>query len=939
LPIPLKDYLLPKKDWFNGTCLALVRGLRWCAWPILLGCFLVAALAVYYTVNHLAIRTTRKDLVASDKRLIARTDEFDREFGFHDNLIVVVENTEERRSIAFAETLAAELRRYPDQFAELFYRVNPEPFKQWALLYLKPAELLELKEKLAAHRREMAALAADFRLSGFFQVVNEEITRALIGELFTSFLEEEKEKEKLPDLSLLNATLQELALQLEEGPKPYVSPLKSLIPGDLGDLSEEGYFFTENDKFLLFLITAREGDFTTKIQILKHLRQIVDQVKARFPGLNVGVTGTDALEEDEMASALRDITLATWLSIFSQMVLFIIFLRSFKRTLVEGLALLIGLCWTFGVATLVVGHLNLLSVIFVPLMLGLTIDYGIHWFSRLEEEQGRRKRCTAGDLTCTLRRASPGIIYAAVAAAVSFLPLAFTGFKGLAELGLILTLGVLLMVLATLLTLPSSVILTERCQPGPIDEECAGHPRPFLALRWRRPALVVGLGFGIIALGGLCLFKVPFDLNPLHLQNPHTESVVWELKLLKGARYSTSYGVMTADSLSALKAKREALKKLASVSSVESILSFLPSEVEAKRPLLQELQPIVAPVHFPAALPSPSRPQELAAVLGRIHFKLAQAQEDLEGPESKETLEQVKEANHYLSQVIPLLNPARHPQSVARLAAFERRFLLDLKDKWDLIKANVTNPAPLTIEGLPADVRVRFISSRGNYLLQIFPSQDIWNPQALGKFVRDLRRVDPQAMGDPVLLYFFTFAFRNACLWAAGMALLAVQIMLLLLFRSLKMAALALIPLWVGTGLTLVMMWLLDIRFNQANVLFLPLILGEGVEFGIIILVRWQLEEPARAITLPASTAKGVLLAALTTTVGFGSLMISGHRGTFSLGLLATVGSLSVLLASLSVLPAFLRLLERRPTAPEPSLRPVLALRRGFWQLVRKEPS
>jgi len=112
--------------------------------------------------------------------------------------------------------------------------------------------------------------------------------------------------------------------------------------------------------------------------------------------------------------------------------------------------------------------------------------------------------------------------------------------------------------------------------------------------------------------------------------------------------------------------------------------------------------------------------------------------------------------------------------------------------------------------------------------------------------------------------------------------------------------------------LTLIMMWLIGLPFNQANVLFLPLILGEGVEFGIIILTRWQLEGEARAITLPASTAKGVALAALTTTVGFGSLMVSGHQGTFSLGLLATVGSLSVLVSSLSFLPAFLSLMGKR---------------------------
>jgi predicted RND superfamily exporter protein len=207
----------------------------------------------------------------------------------------------------------------------------------------------------------------------------------------------------------------------------------------------------------------------------------------------------------------------------------------------------------------------------------------------------------------------------------------------------------------------------------------------------------------------------------------------------------------------------------------------------------------------------------------------------------------------------------------------------------------------------------------------------------LKQFVEGLWSVDPEAVGDPVLLYVFTLGFRNSILWASGMALLAIAAMLVILFRSLKMAVLALIPLVVGTAMTLCLMWVLGLPFNQANVLFLPLILGEGIEFGIIILARWQLEESARAITLPASTAKGVALAALTTTVGFGSLMVSGHRGTFSLGLLATVGSLSVLLASLSILPAFLRLVES-DRRRQPFFSPNLTPRRWLKHMIKRKP-
>jgi predicted RND superfamily exporter protein len=320
---------------------------------------------------------------------------------------------------------------------------------------------------------------------------------------------------------------------------------------------------------------------------------------------------------------------------------------------------------------------------------------------------------------------------------------------------------------------------------------------------------------------------------------------------------------------------------------------------------------------FDAAPPRPSDPEELAAVLGRIRFKLSRAVESDWDPEDKPTQEKLNEVDQLLLRLITFLKQGSNPQTALRLADFEKKFISDLHDQWELLRVNIDGAfSPPRLEDLPQNVRQRFISPEEQYLIRIFPSQDIWNPEPLGHFVRDLRGVDPDVAGDPVLLYVFTLAFRNACLWAAGVSLAGIALLVAFLLRSVRLTILALIPLVIGTSLTLSLMWLLEVPFNQANVLFLPLILGEAVEYGIIILVRWQQEKSARVITLPAGTAKGVLLAALTTAVGFGSLMISGHQGTFSLGLLSAVGSLSVLLAALSVLPALLRLLRER--YPEP---------------------
>ncbi len=925
----------PKND-SNRSCLTFVRALRFCSWPIIAISVLTAVAAVYYTFAHLKIDTNRDALVASSKHLIKLSKNMNQAFGGRDGLVVVVENGHPAQTVKFAEALAAELRRYPDRFPELFYRLNPETFKPWALLYLDQKDLVKIRSNLADQRRLLARLAAEPRLVTFYQGVNEQIAGAMIGHLFTGFLEDKKE-EALPDVTLLNATLKQLLLSLEGG-TPYVSPFNAFFPAELGDLNQQGYFFTENDKFLLFLVTPQPDGYATRNRDVALLREVVARVEARFPGTQAGVTGPDALESDEMGSSMSDISLATWLSLLGQMALLILFLRSVRRPLVEISALIIGLCWTFGLVTLVVGRLNLLSMIFAPLMLGLTIDYGIHWFCRLEEEQAGGGPCTYEILSCTYQRIAPGIIYAGLAAALSFLPLSFMGFKGLAELGLILTMGILVMLLATMVLVPAMVHVIERCGPGSEFQE--SRPQPFLHLHWTKPWLIVGLGLVIVATGVVALRFVPFDLNPLHLQNPGVESVAWEYKLIQGSKYSTSYGATATSSLQELEARCAALKELPTVSHVESILSFLPAEVGGKRPILAELQPVLSSINFPK--PSgrpPSSPEETAAILSRINFKMGEAARSLE-EEKAATKEQIAETHALINRIIPLLDPKKQPQAASRLAAFEGHFFADLHDKWILLQGYVQSAlkrsAP-TIANLPQAVRQRFISPDGKFLIRVFPSQDIWNFEPLKLFVKGLWSVDPDAVGDPVLLYIFTLGFRNACLKAAGLALLAIAAMLLVLFRSWKMTLLAFLPLIVGTGLTLNLMWLLGISFNQANVLFVPLILGEGVEFGIIILVRWRLEESARAITLPASTAKGVALAALTTTVGFGSLMVSGHQGVFSLGLLATVGSLSVLLASLSFLPAFIRVLEREYGPREPSFHPYLGLVRWFNHMVRKK--
>jgi hopanoid biosynthesis associated RND transporter like protein HpnN len=752
--------------------------------------------------------------------------------------------------------------------------------------------------------------------------VNQRITSGLVGSLFTNFLEDEKDKKVgsgAVNLGFLSATLRQMNAWLD-GNQTYGSPWDAFFTNRRWKDSPDGYLWTEGERFLLLLVTPRENDesFNKAQRPLEQLRALIAQTRADHPGVVAGVTGKDALETDEMTAAMRDMAVATIISLVGLALLLMLFLRGISRPILGVAALAVALCWTFGAATVLVGHLNLLSVVFTPLLLGLGIDYGIHVFARYEEERGRSRSVRVA-LERALLAVGPGIINAALTAAAAFLALTLTDFQGLRELGLISGVGILLALVSTLVVLPALVMLKERgwieaapSGPGLFSEE----PRPFLAFAYRRPGLVVAVGMGAAALSLAALQGVGFDLNPLRLQTDGAESVVWELKLVGGSNRSSAAAEIVARSLDEVRFKTAALQALPTVGRVESILTFLPEDQERKLRVLRELRPAVRGLAIEPAVGAQPDLIPLAEALDRIRFKMVEGTPGAPAadPTARERA-QVRGLIEAFHARLASLGPER---AQARLAAFEQALFRDLADKITTLRANVTGGL-MTADDLPAPLRMRFVGQNGRYLIRVYPARDIWEPGPLAAFVAELRTVDQEVLGEPMGLHTFIQAFRQAYEQAAIYALIAIFVLVLIDFQALGHALLAMTPLLAGAAWTVGLMWVFGVSFNLANVIFLPLIVGAGVENGIMILHRWR-EDGARFQEIPSSTGKGVVLASLTTIVGFGSLMISGHRGVHSLGLLLTLGMSSVLVASLTVLPSVLRLLaDRRRVGPPPA--------------------
>ena len=878
--------------------------------------FGLAVASVLLTVFELDFQTKQLDLISSRdpiKRLAKNLEPFQR----NDTFTVVVRAATPQRAISFLSDLVGRIEDDRSHFKDVFYRVDPGLVRPWALLYLEEKDLLRIRERLKDYPTLIEGLTENPDILSFLELVNQEMASRMVGELFTGFLKDKGEptqdgeprKGEPMDLSFLIRTLQGISGHLHGSPA-YGSPWAAFFKEGTWDRDLEGYFWVAEKQFLLLFVTPRreKDTFIRARRSLEHLRQVIREVRVEFPDVEVGVTGQEALKTDEMTMALGDMSWATWISLAGVWLFNVLFFRSEGRTFMRMIVLAVGMCWTFGWLTLFIGHLNILSLVFAPMLVGLGDDYAIHWFARMEEEERDSGLSRTEVIMRVAGRSGPGILMAGISAALSFFPLILTGFKGLMELGLVSGVGILLQLVADFTLLPVLSLFGK----GPSRKAAVGDApgKDLLRFNRRKARWVLGAAALTCLISAWAGSQVRFDLNPLHLQAEGTESVVWEERLRENSKRSVIFASTLVSSLEELAAKSHAFKDLPTVWKTQSVLTLLPENQKEKIPVLRSMLETIPAI--PAGPQEGRSPDSKAfiEILERIRFKMDDEQADKWGAQ-RPLVEQMAAVRGVAGEIIEALNSSS--DGTKALLEYERPFQEDLVDTFDLIRQGA-QAVPMGIEDLPPAVRDRFMQ-QGQYLIRIFPTESIWDEEPRARFVRELRGVDPQVVGDAVTLHVYTDAFRRASIVASIYAVVAIFLLLILEFRGLFFSVLALIPLLMGTLWTVGMMAAAGIRFNPANCIFLPLIVGAGVEYGIIILHRWR-EGRMEPGHLPLSTGKGVICAALTTTLGFGTLMVCRHQGIFSLGVLSFAGSLLVLAAAIVILPAALAGREKPPLIP-----------------------
>lgn len=877
---------------------------------VLLLAGLLAVLSFLAAAAWLEIRPSRAELVFGNERLAQLKQAHRRAFGDRDGIAIVVGASDLARAKRFVSALAERLQGEREYIAELFYRADPAPFETHALQYLSPAELEKLRRKVEDHAALIRDIATTPGITTLFAGINREMGEALVGHFFTGFLEEKKSGRA--DLGLLNALLRQLDDALS-GSGSFASPWSEWLGAGKEPVSE-GYLLTEDKRYLVLLAKLRgtnEQTLVPKREAIRRIRATLAEIGHAYPGIQAGVTGPDALASDEIVTAQQDSTVATLLSFTVSVALFFLLWKGVAVPLRAILSVAVGICWTLGFTTLTVGSLNILSAMFVPILIGMGVDYNIYFLERYGEERAKGRN-PFDALESTFRTVGGPTATGALTTVVAFYSLTLTNFKGLVEMGFITGSGLLLCLLSAFTVFPALLILRERAKGAWLT------PRPatFLVVLERcshRPWIIIA-GAALLALASLpALGKIQLDFNLLELQAKGTESVDWELRLLEGGGTSTWYGIVLATSPDEVRAKTARLEALPSVDRVQSIFSFLPKDPARKLGAIRALEAPLATLPPSFGQLEPVDLEGLGATLERIRFKLGDKERFSSASDGE--LEEGRRLLDALRARLKGGEPARLRQA---LAAYQGTLFADFEQKIAVLRSNLESGS-MTLADLPRELRDRFIGTEGIYLLRVFPQGNIWGREAVQQFVREVRSVDQDALGDPITAWEHGQSMEKGYLLGGLYAAIAMLVVILWSFGSVSHLMLALVPLVVGIAWTLGLMDLFSIHFNLANLILLPLIVGYGIINGLQIVKRYQSEGRTGSI-IANSTGRAVFLSSATSMAGFGSLMVAYHRGIFSLGFLLAVGVGSVLLASLTVLPALLWALSGVRTSRQGSL-------------------
>ena len=593
------------------------------------------------------------------------------------------------------------------------------------------------------------------------------------------------------------------------------------------------------------------------------------------------------MADEEFATIKEGAVRNGLITVFIVLVILWLALRSARLIVAVFVNLFIGLAMTAALGLLMVGTLNLISVYFAVLFVGIGVDFGIQYSVRYRAERHELNDLKAAVLQAGKHVGAP-LTLAAGATAAGFLSFLPTDYRGVSELGLIAGFGMLIAFATSITVLPALIRLLN--PPGEPDELGFSALAPVDSFLERKRVPII-VGTAIVVIAGLpLLYWLSFDFNPINLRDPKTESVATYLDLSRDPANNTNAVEVLAPSLSDAGVIAGRLSKLPEVSRVLTLTSFIPTLQAEKLPLIRNAAKTLEAAFDPKNMSPPPTDAENVDALKEGAGRLIEASGNQNGPGAAA-------AKRLAAALTSLANANQETRAKAETA-----FIQPLKAVLSGLQAAL-QAEPVTQKSLPTTLVRDWTTADGRARVQVAPNGNPSDNVAMRQFARSVLAVEPNAIEGPISILdagdTIVRAFIEAGLWA----LLSIGILLWLVLRRIGDVLLTLIPLMLAGVVTLEVCVLIGLPLNFANIIALPLLLGVGVAFKIYYIMAWR---EGQTNLLQTSLTRAVFFSALTTATAFGSLWFSSHPGTASMGKLLALSLMSTLAAAVLFQPVLM---------------------------------
>ncbi len=833
---------------------------------VVLAGLVLGGLAVAVSGAKLGVTTDLDGMFAASLPWKQQAAVFDRAFPqFNDLTVAVINADEPEESEATAIGLAKALTGNPA--IRTIVRPDGSPYyEKNGLLFLDTKTLGALLDKTIDAQPFLGQLVADPSARGLFaalSLIGMGVQRGLVDTAGYA-----------PSLAAFHTTLASVLAG-----KNLPLSWQKLLSGSLGDLA--GQY-----RFVLFQAKLDYGALEPGAAATKAIRAAAAKLEFVASGhARVRITGSVPLSDEEFASVAQGAVAGLLGSLVLVTIWLFLAVRSWRLIVPILMTLLLGLALTTGFAALAVGTLNLISVAFAILFVGIAVDFAIQFSVRFREMRLSHADAVAA-LSETARRVGIQILVASLATAAGFLAFVPTSFSGVAQLGLIAGIGMLIAFACTLGFLPAALALF---RPGPEAGEI-GFSSLRLAdvglARYRRVILIVFAALAVAGAAGVT--QLQFDADPLHTKNPHTEAMTTLADLMANP-LTNPYSVdALLPNLAAADAAAKKADALPLTASTMTLSSLVPGDQPAKLALIADAANILTPTLAPRL---PAAPITAEAI------RLA----------ARSTADGLAKAAATLPPGSPLGLIAKDLQALqsapdATLLAANIALVRFLPEQLDHLR-NALDVQPVTIASIPPDITRDWLLPDGRARLQVTPKPAAAGSAGLNAFVDQVTAAVPEAGGSAVSIIASARTIIAAFQHAALGAIVLIALILFAVLRRPLDVGLVLAPLLMSALLTVLVCIVMRLPLNFANIIALPLLLGVGVSFNIYFIMNWRAGEHSR---LASPTARAVIFSALTTGTAFGSLALSGHPGTASMGVLLLISLGCTLVATLVFVPALL---------------------------------